>query len=50
MRQMHLSGENTVKNSMRVKMKLNYIRKKYGSRLLALAFAAALGLAGVTSC
>lgn len=31
-------------------MKLNYIRKKYGSRLLALAFAAALGLAGVTSC
>lgn len=50
MRQMHLSGENTVKNSMRVKMKLNYIRKKYGSRLLALAFVAALGLAGVTSC
>ena len=50
MRQMHVSGENTVKNSMRVKMKLNYIRKKYGSRLLALAFAAALGLAGVTSC
>jgi foldase protein PrsA len=47
---MHLSGENTVKNSMRVKMKLNYIRKKYGSRLLALAFVAALGLAGVTSC